>query len=155
MSFICHIHNYTEYNQQWNVFSAFNPSKCSHTWSSGEPTLRRLGSSWGFGALLNGLTSVEDTSCQSRDSNPQPWVTSGFKSNALSIRPRLPHNSHSISWNRCVQHGNENILAAEPQLAETTGVKQVTSWKEVILVSHQLLCSSSMEGNRWKTGHLE
>ncbi len=27
MSFICHIHNYTEYNQQWNVFSAFNPSK--------------------------------------------------------------------------------------------------------------------------------
>ncbi len=36
--FICHtiyIHNYTEYNQQWNVFSAFNPSKCTHTWSSG------------------------------------------------------------------------------------------------------------------------
>ncbi len=25
--FICHIHNYTEYNQQWNVFSAFNSSK--------------------------------------------------------------------------------------------------------------------------------
>ncbi len=38
--FICHIHNYTEYNQQWNVFSAFNPSKCTHTWSSGQPTLR-------------------------------------------------------------------------------------------------------------------
>ncbi len=31
MSFICHIHNYTEYNQQWNVFSAFKPSKCTHT----------------------------------------------------------------------------------------------------------------------------
>ncbi len=68
MSFICHIHNYTEYNEEWNVFSAFNPSK----WSSGQPTLRRLGSSWGFGALLRGLTSVVDTSCQSRDSNPQP-----------------------------------------------------------------------------------
>ncbi len=27
------------------------------------------------------------TSCWSWDSNPQPWVTSGFKSNALSIRP--------------------------------------------------------------------
>ncbi len=26
-AFIGHIHNYTEYNQQWNVFSAFNPSK--------------------------------------------------------------------------------------------------------------------------------
>ncbi len=55
-------------------------------------TARRSGSSWGFGALLKGLTSVVDTSCQRRDSNPQPWVTSGFKSNALSIRPRLPHD---------------------------------------------------------------
>ncbi len=60
MSFICHIHNYTEYNQQWNVFSAFNPSKCTHTWSSGQLTLQRPGSSWGFGALLKGLTSVVD-----------------------------------------------------------------------------------------------
>ncbi len=76
MSFICHIHNYTEYNEEWNVFSAFNPSKCTHTWSSGQPTLQRPGSSWGFGALLKGLTSVVDTSCQSRDSNLQPWVTS-------------------------------------------------------------------------------
>ncbi len=29
--------------------------------------------------------------CRSRDSNPQPWVTSGFKSNALSIRPTTAH----------------------------------------------------------------
>ncbi len=86
MSFICHIHNYTEYNEEWNLFSAFNPSK----WSSGQSTLQRPGSSLGFGALLKGLTSVVDTSCQSWDSNPQPWVTLGFKSNALTIRPRLP-----------------------------------------------------------------
>ncbi len=33
-----------------------------------------------------------DTSCQSRDSNPQ---ASGYKSNARSIRPRLPFNSLS------------------------------------------------------------
>ncbi len=72
------------------MFSAFNPSK----WSSGQPTLRRPGSSRGFGTLLKGLTSVVVTSCQSRDSNPQPWVTSGFKSNALSIRPRLPRSLH-------------------------------------------------------------
>ncbi len=51
MSFICHIHNYTEYNQQWNVFSAFNPSKCTHT---------APGSSLGFSALLKGLTSIVD-----------------------------------------------------------------------------------------------
>ncbi len=76
MSFICHIHNYTEYNQQWNVLSAFNQSKCTHTWSSGQPTLRRPGSSWGFGALLKGLNSVVDNSCRSRDSNPRPRITS-------------------------------------------------------------------------------
>ncbi len=35
--------------------------------------------------------AVGVTSFQSRDSNSQPWVTSGFKSNALSIRPRLPY----------------------------------------------------------------
>ncbi len=58
------------------MFSAFNPSKCTHTWSSGQLTLWHLGSSWGFGALLKGLTSVVDNPCRSRDSNPQPQVTS-------------------------------------------------------------------------------
>ncbi len=53
------------------------------------PTLRCPGSSWGS-VPCSSLTSVVDTSFQSRDSNSQPWVTSGFKSNALSIRPRLP-----------------------------------------------------------------
>ncbi len=43
MSFICHIHNYTEYNEDWNVFSAFNPSKYTHTRSSGQPMQRRRG----------------------------------------------------------------------------------------------------------------
>ncbi len=83
--FICHIHNYTEYYQQWNLCSAFNQSKCTHTWSSGQPTLRRPGNSRGFGALLKGLTSVVDNSCLSRDSNPQPLVTS------LTLYP-LGHN---------------------------------------------------------------
>ncbi len=60
-----------------NLCSAFNPSKCTHTavsseqthththtlwthtWFSGQPfMLRRPGSSWEFGALLKGLTSV-------------------------------------------------------------------------------------------------
>ncbi len=85
--FICHIHNYTEYNQQWNLCSAFNPSKCTHTWSSGQPTLGRPGSSWGFGTLLEGLTSVVDNSCRSRDSNPQPRVTSPT---LYPLEPRLP-----------------------------------------------------------------
>ncbi len=53
-----------------NLCSAFNPSKCTHTavnthtpWthtrSSGQPfMLRRLGSSWGFGALLKDTSVV-------------------------------------------------------------------------------------------------
>ncbi len=39
------------------MFSAFNPS----IWSSGQPTLQRPGSSWGFSALLKSLTSVVDS----------------------------------------------------------------------------------------------
>ncbi len=70
------------------MFSAFNPSK----WSSGQPTLQRPGSSLGFGTLLKGLTSVVDTSCQSRDSNPLPRVSS-------PIRPRLP----LVSTSGCIQ----------------------------------------------------
>ncbi len=50
MSFICHIHNYTEYNEEWNVFSAFNPSK----WSSGQPTLQRPGEQLGVRCLAQG-----------------------------------------------------------------------------------------------------
>ncbi len=73
MSFICHIHNYTEYNEEWNVFSAFNPSKCTHL------------EQWAANCAAPGEQSW--TSCRSQDSNPQPWVTSGFKYNALSIRP--------------------------------------------------------------------
>ncbi len=60
------------------MFSACNPSKCTHIWSSGQPMLQRPGSSWGFSALLKGLTSVVKNSCRSRDSNPQPRVTSPF-----------------------------------------------------------------------------
>ncbi len=81
------LHNYTEYNQQWNVFSAFNPSTCTHTWSSGQLTLPRPGSSLGFGALLKGITSVVENPCRSRDSNPQPRVTSPT---LHPLEPRLP-----------------------------------------------------------------
>ncbi len=57
--------------------------------------LQRPGSSWGFGALLKDTSVVvlkEDTPptnnpCRTWDSNPQP---SAYKSDLLSIRPRLP-----------------------------------------------------------------
>ncbi len=83
------------------MFSAFNPSKCTHTWSSGQPTLRRPGSSWGFGALLKGLTSVVDNSCRSRGSNPQPRVTSPT---LYPLEPRLPVLHSSLT------HKNGNYV---------------------------------------------
>ncbi len=76
------------------MFSAFNPSKCTHTWSSGQPTLWRPGSSWGFGALLKGLTSVMNNSYRSRDSNPQAQVTSPT---LYPLEPRLPTTIISVS----------------------------------------------------------
>ncbi len=67
----------------------------AHTWSSEQPTLRRPGSSWGFSALLKGLTSVVDNSCRSRDS--------GYKSDALSNRTTtapslLPDDNVLLQW---------------------------------------------------------
>ncbi len=90
-----------------NLSSAFNPSKCTLTavnthleqWAA---ILRRPGSSWGIGALLKGLTSVvvlkvlltppTDNPCRTWESNRQPL---GYKSNSLTIRPRLPHIPNS------------------------------------------------------------
>ncbi len=66
------------------MFSAFNPSKCTHL------------EQWAADCAAPGEQSW--TSCRSRDSNPQPWVTSGFKSNALSIRPTTALIIYSQEW---------------------------------------------------------
>ncbi len=69
------------------------------------------------------------TSCRSRDSNPQPWVTSGFKSNydtlyTLSTRPRLPETARVTSgsrwwrWKRRIKFPSSTQQAAK--LASTT-----------------------------------
>ncbi len=57
------------------------------------------GSSRGFGALLKGLTSVVDNSCQSRDSNPQPQVTSPM---LYPLEPQLPHVKIASDWRNWV-----------------------------------------------------
>ncbi len=54
MSFICHIHNYTEYNEEWNVFSAFNPSKCTHTWKQWAADIAAPGEQLGVRCLAQG-----------------------------------------------------------------------------------------------------
>ncbi len=51
--YLSHTQLYRVYNLQWNVFSFL-----THTWSSGGRRLQRPGSCWGFGALLQVLTSV-------------------------------------------------------------------------------------------------
>ncbi len=66
----------------------------------------RPGSSWGFGALLKGLTSVVVSKVERtlvvhsphQQFLPDPRfepTTSGYKSDALSIRPRLPQD---LTW---------------------------------------------------------
>ncbi len=82
----------TNWSDDRSIQSIMRSEMCSlhlthpsvHTWSSGQPTVQRPGEqSW--------------TSCRSRDSNPQPWVTSGFKSNALSIRPTTARVTSDIA----------------------------------------------------------
>ncbi len=64
MSFICHIHNYTEYNEEWNVFSAFNPSKCTHL------------EQWAADCAAPGEQSW--TSCQSRDPGTEVLLSTDY-----------------------------------------------------------------------------
>ncbi len=76
MSFICHIHNYTEYNQQWNVFSAFNPSEYTH--DAAAP-----GEQLGVRCLAQGSHLSRGQFLPEPRFEP---TTSGYKSDDLSIR---------------------------------------------------------------------
>ncbi len=82
MSFICHIHNNTEYNQQWNVFSAFNPSKHSHLEQWAADTAAP-GEQLGVWCLALGSHLSRGQYLPELRFEP---TTSGYKSNALSIR---------------------------------------------------------------------
>ncbi len=152
MSFICHIHNYTEYNQlcirALIVFSAFNPSKCTHTWSSGQPTLQRPGSSWGFGALLKGLTSVVDNSCRSWDSNPQPPGTSPT---LYPLEPRLPSFYVFLEMVRNEMEGEmfklHYICCHDIHWAYDVWRNQVTfttnvSFFDIVVINYLAICSA-------------
>ncbi len=92
-------HRHDKYNIKltWALFVTYtiiqsitSSEMCSlHLTHPSAHTPVAVGSRWcSTRGAVGGL--VGDNSCRSRDSNPQPWVTSGFKSNALSIRPRLP-----------------------------------------------------------------
>ncbi len=90
--FICHIHNYTEYSQQWNMSSAFNPSKCTH--------LEQWAADTAAPGEQLGVRCLAQGSHLSRGQFLEPRFepkTSGYKSNALSIRPRLPQKAQHYS----------------------------------------------------------
>ncbi len=85
------------HTQQWT----HTHTPWTHTRSSGQMILRRLGSSWGFSVWLKGTSvmvlkekralyihSPTNNSCQTWDSNSQPL---DYESDSLTIRPRLPH----------------------------------------------------------------
>ncbi len=76
--------------------------------------LRRPGSSWGFDALLKGLTSVVENSSRSRDSNPQPQATS---STLYPLEPQLPPNifQHSKRLEPGIPRSSTNAQTAGPQ----------------------------------------
>ncbi len=78
-----HTHTHTHLEQWAHTHTHLEQWAHTHTHLE-QSTLRRPGGSWGFGALLKGLTSVVDNSCRSREP-----TTSDYKSSALSIRPRL------------------------------------------------------------------
>ncbi len=63
-----------------------------------------------FGALLKGLISVRDNSCQSRDSNPQPRVTNPM---LYPLEPRLPRTVYywrsNYAENRALHPSQEYI----------------------------------------------
>ncbi len=75
-------------SSELNLYLYYNFASAHTLGAVGSRHSGARGSSWGFGALLKGLTSVVDNSCRSRDSNPQPRVTS---QTLYPLEPRLPH----------------------------------------------------------------
>ncbi len=70
------------------MFSAFNPSKCTHTWSSGQPTVQRPGSSRGLPAGA-GIKSNIYSECKS------PFTPKSVKN-----KPQAEGRVHSFLYRR-------------------------------------------------------
>ncbi len=106
MSFICHIHNYTEYKLQWNVFSAFNPSKRTHL-EQWEADTAASGEQLGVRYLAQGSHLSRGQFLSQPRFKP---TTLDYKSNTLSNDPQLPRaltrlagsGPHGQLCDRCV-----------------------------------------------------
>ncbi len=96
---ICALHltHPSAHAQQWVVNTNIH-TPWTHTRSCGQPMPRRPGSCWEFGALLKGLTSVVVLKVERALDIHSPHLQSlpdlrlepsGYKSDSLTIRPRL------------------------------------------------------------------
>ncbi len=136
--------------------------------------LQHPGSSWGFGALLKDTSVVvlkEDTPptnnpCWTWDSNPQP---SAYKSDSLSIRPRLPQScpnkglpqqgfgttcekQHSIHfWVNFPLNPCKEWVGEKWSLVLTFWI--IFNYKQAV-PTHHLPCGSIDEHQRRNTSHL-
>ncbi len=150
---ICALHltHPSAHTQQW-----------THTWSSGQPMLWRPGSSWGFGALLKGLTSVVvlkveralDIHSPHQQSLPDLRLeptTFGLQVDSLSIRPRLPPlkvsdlkkfwlflwTESKIEWNTHSQIIQACVRSQKSERALLPSMlkhtRNVTWWQELLL----------------------
>ncbi len=102
------------------MFSELNPSKCTHTWSSGQPMLR-----------CPGVRCLDQGSHLSRgqflpELRFEP-TTSGYKSDARSIRPRLPPRKVLLDLSAAFDTIDHDILI--DRLQNYTGVQgQALRW---------------------------
>ncbi len=118
--FICHIHNYTEYNQEWNVFSAFNPSKYTHTWSSGQS-----GEQLEVRCLAQGSHLSRGQFLLEPRFKP---TTLAYKSNVISIRPRLPTAGEKYAQ---IKPGLQVKTAQKMSVDFFTGGSDITDYEVV------------------------
>ncbi len=116
MSFICHIPNYTEYNQLWNVFSAFDPSKCTHTWSRAADTAAS-GEQLGVRCLAQGSHLSRGQFLPEPRFEP---TTSGYKSDALSIRATT--SPMKLGLNQFIQLTKKYVITLQPEADVTANV---------------------------------
>ncbi len=140
-----------------NWSSAFNPSKCTHTAVSSEHAPRAVGShcSSAQGAIGGSVpcsrapqswywrwreccsfTIPTFNPCRTWDSNPQPL---DYKSDSLTIRPRLPHQAYSLA--------SLFTGAKEAKFPYFTKGKPVSSWliskSSYILLYKSTFCISN------------